>query len=110
MNDKVDMIYDLLKTDREESSEFRKEVRESNKEIQERLTRIEVLDEVQNEQLAEHIRRTNLLEELHKQNEQRISLLEEPSKVKKMLKNWLIGIGAIAGAIASILGLLKYLG
>lgn len=110
MNDKVDLIYDLLKTDREESAEFRKEVRENHKDIQERLTRIEILDDVQNEQLAEHIRRTELLEELHKQNEERISRLEEPSKAKKLLKKWLIGAGAIAGAIVSIIGLIKYLG
>jgi len=107
MADKVDLIYDLLKTDRVETADFRKEVRESHQEINDRLTRIEVLDDIQNAQLAEHIRRTNLLEGLHKQNEDRILKLEEPSKAAKFFKKCFVALGAIAGAAVSIFGLIK---
>jgi transposase len=102
MSDKSDMIYDLLKEQRKETAQFHKEVREAHGEIAERLTRIEVLDEEQNKQLAEHIRRTDLLEGLYKDTEARISKLEEPAKVRSTLAKWIIGLGAIAGAIVSI--------
>jgi hypothetical protein len=102
MEDKSDMIYDLLKEQRQDVAQFRKEVKDSHIEIAERLTRIEVLDEEQNKQLAEHIRRTDLLEGLYKQTAERVSKLEEPAVVRSTLKKWLIGVGAVAGAIASI--------
>jgi hypothetical protein len=107
MEDKSDMIYDLLKTERKEANEFRKEVRESHGDITERLMKIELLDEEQNKHLSEHIRRTNLLEDLHKDNAVRIAKLEEPIKVMGTLKRWLIGIGAIGGAIV---GICKFIG
>lgn len=102
MQDKSDMIYDLLKAERQELGQLRKEIKEAHIEIAERLTRIEVLDEEQNKQLAEHIRRTDLLEGLYEQTQARITALEHPAKVRSTLKNWLIGIGAVAGALASI--------
>lgn len=102
MEDKSDLIYDLLKEERQTSAQFRKEVRDSQIEIAERLTRIEILDEEQNKQLAEHIRRTDLLEGLYEQTEARISKLEEPSKVRQAIKNWLVGFGAVATAIVAI--------
>ena len=113
MSDKLDMIYDLLKQDREEAAGFRKEVRESHQrtdeklqkietETSERLSKIEALDQVQNTQLAEHIRRTDILEDLHRDNEQRIIKLEEPAKVMSTLKKWVIGAGAVAAAVAAI--------
>lgn len=102
MNDKSDLIYDLLKTERQELGQFRKEVRESNIEIAERLTRIEILDEEQNKQLAEHIRRTDLLEGLYKNTEARISKLEHPIVVMSTLKKWLLVTSTVLAAIASI--------
>lgn len=107
MSDKIDMIYDLLKTEREDTKQFQREVREATGDLQERLTKIEVLDEIQNQQLAEHIRRTDLLEGLYKQSEERIAKLEEPVVVRSTLKKWLVGLGAVAGACASIFGLIK---
>lgn len=117
MSDKTDLIYDLLKLDREEANEFRKEVREAHRETQEklqkiesetsdRLSKIESLDEVQNQQLAEHIRRTEILEDLHRDNVVRINKLEEPSKVFKIVKKWFLGLGAVAGAAVAIAKLL----
>lgn len=119
MSDKLDLIYDLLKSDREDAAEFRKEVRESHKktddrlqkietETSERLTKIEALDEVQNQQLAEHIRRTNILEDLHKDNEKRIVKLEEPAKIKKTIKEYLITSGKVAGALVAVGSAIAY--
>ena len=109
MSDKLDLIYDLLKADREEAATFRKEVRESHKETGERLTKIEALDEVQNQQLAEHMRRTEVLENLHMSNEGkigantgRIEKLEEPGKALSLVKKWFLGAGAVAGAAVAI--------
>ena len=110
MSDKIDLIYDLLKTEIGENRQFQKEVREFSGDIQERLTKIEVLDEFQNKQLEEHIRRTDLLEGLYKVTEERISKLEEPKVVMSTLKKWLVGAGSVAGALAAILGLIKFLG
>lgn len=109
MSDKLDLIYDLLKADREEASDFRREVRESHKDTGNRLTKLEAQGEVQNQQLADHMRRTEILEDLHVSNEgkigvnsTRIEKLEEPAKVMSVLKKWLIGAGAIAAAIVGI--------
>lgn len=108
-NDKIDLIYDLLKSDREEAADFRKEVRQAHKDTEERLTKIEALDEVQNQQLAEHIRRTEVLEALHMSNEgkigvheNRITKLEEPGKALSLVKKWILGTGAVAGALVAI--------
>ena len=103
MSDKIDLIYDLVKSDREESSEFRKEVRESTKDTHSRLMLIE-------SGLAEHMRRTDLLEDLHKDNEVRIVKLEEPKMVWSTLKRWTITVGAVIGAVVAILELIKIIG
>lgn len=115
MSDKLDLIYDLLKADREEASDFRKEVRESHKDTGERLTQLEAQGNVQNQQLAEHMRRTEVLEDLHMSNEgkigaheTRIVKLEEPGKALSLVKKWILGTGAVAaalGAIAKFMGL-----
>lgn len=112
-NDKLDMIYDLIKQGREESSDFRKEVRESHKstgeklnkiqtDTSERLSSIEATNTIQNQQLDEHMRRTDMLETLHKDNEERIIVLEEPGKVRSKLKKWILGLGACAAALVAI--------
>lgn len=105
-SEKIDLIYDLVKENRKEVGEFRKEVKEDNATIAERLTDIEKQDIVQNQQLTEHIRRTNILEQLHRDNATRIEKLEEPSKTMSTIKKWFIGLGALAGALAGILKLM----
>lgn len=116
MGDKTDLIYDLLRLDREEAAEFRKEVRKAHQETRdklnlmkaetsERLSNIETLDEIQNRQLEEHIRRTNILEKLHRDNETRINKLEEPRKAIKTVSKWIGCLGAVAGAIYGIIRL-----
>ena len=119
MSDKTDLIYDLLKTDREEATDFRKEVRASHKETgeklsklstetSERLTKIEATNTVQNQQLDEHMRRTDILEDLHRDNLQRIVVLEEPAKLRKSLREKIIIAGKVAGALVAICGAAAY--
>ena len=102
MSDKIDLIYDLVKSDREESAEFRKEVRDTNKQVDERLVLIEA-------GLAEHMRRTDLLEDLHKDNASRIQKLEEPVKALSTFKKVMVWFGAVAGAIVAIAKLIGLL-
>ena len=117
MSDKIDLIYDMVKNEREESSEFRKEIREVNRKVEEklakieietndRLSKIEVLDQIQNKQLADHIRRTEILEDLHKDNEKRIQILEIPRTTLITVGGWIGWLSAISG---TVYGLLKFL-
>ena len=116
VSDKIDLIYDMIKTEREESSEFRKEVRENNRKVEEklakieietndRLSKIEALDQIQNQQLADHIRRTEILEDLHRDNEKRIQILEAPGVTLTTLGIWIGWASAVSGAIYGLLKL-----
>jgi hypothetical protein len=60
-----------------------------------------------NDLLQDHIKRTNILENLHMDNQKRIELLEEPRKVLRYLKNAALYIAAIAGAILTIAKVLE---
>jgi len=109
MSDKIDMIYDIIKADRDDASDFRKEVRDSHKDAGKRLSILESQGQVQNAQLAEHMKRTGLLEDLHgmnadqiKTNSGKITELERPRMVLSTLKKWLIGVALIAGALTTI--------
>lgn len=117
MSDKIDLIYDIIKSEKEESAEFRKEVRDANRrvdeklakieiETSERLSKIEVLDHIQNQQLSEHMRRTDLLEGLHKDNEKRIKTLEIPATTLATLGKWTAWIVAASGAVMAIMKLI----
>jgi hypothetical protein len=116
VSDKIDLIYDMIKTEKEESSEFRKEVRENNRKVEEklakieietndRLSKIEALDQIQNQQLADHIRRTEILEDLHRDNEKRILILEAPGVTLSTLGRWVGWISAVGGAVYGLLKL-----
>lgn len=52
--------------------------------------------------LAEHMRRTDVLEQLHRDNQSRIQKLEEPSKAISMIIKWVLTAGSLAGAIYAI--------
>ena len=52
-----------------------------------------------------HIKRTNLLEDLHKDNQNRIVALEEPGKARTYLVSAVLKLGAVAGAIYAVLRL-----
>lgn len=57
--------------------------------------------------LAEHMRRTDVLEQLHRDNEKRILKLEEPSKALQWIKSVLLYIAAVAGAILTVMKLFE---
>ena len=102
------MIYELLKEVREDQKKQGGELQEQSK----------CLVGVQSD-LKYHIRRTDILEDLHKDNQikieqgkKRLDKLEEPSKVSKYLsekwKYWTAGVlllSAIIGLAIKIKGL-----
>lgn len=55
--------------------------------------------------LAEHMRRTDVLEQLHQDNQSRITTLEEPRKALILLKTVVLYIAAVVGAISAVLKL-----
>lgn len=86
-----DLIVDLLK-----------EVRDEQKEHSRMLTTTQIdIAEVKVD-LAKHI-------EGVVQNRKRIEALEEPRKAFAVLKSYVLGTGAIAGAILGLIKLSKYL-
>jgi len=52
--------------------------------------------------LAEHMRRTDVLEDLHRDNATRIEKLEEPRKLVIMLQKIVLGVGGLFGTIYGI--------
>ena len=55
--------------------------------------------------LREHMRRTDVLEDLHRDNQTRIQSLEEPRKALLLLKSVVLYISVTAGAIVTIVKL-----
>lgn len=58
--------------------------------------------------LKEHMRRTDVLEKLHRDNQTRIESLEEPTKAKEYIMHVLADIGKFTGFILTILAILRY--
>ena len=86
--DKLDLVLELLKAHKENMNE-----------------RLESIDDHMfeyNQQLTVHIKRTELLEELHKDNAKRIELLEKPREARQYLKNVVLYIASISGAIITV--------
>lgn len=52
--------------------------------------------------LSEHMRRTDILEKLHKDNLARVEKLEETPKALNKLKSWVLYASSLAGAIILI--------
>ena len=84
MADKTDILIDLIK-----------EVKDSTD------TRLDSIDN----NLREHMRRTDVLEHLHIDNQTRIASLEEPRIALKYVKNTVILLATVSGAILTILKL-----
>ena len=61
------------------------------------------------ENLAQHMRRTDVLEDLHMDNQKRIETLEQPLTVLLFIKKISLYIAAIAGAILSVVKLSDYI-
>ena len=75
--------------------------------ILESQSRTETDIELIKNDLKEHIRRTDMLEDLHKDNAKRIELLEAPKKARIYLKSALSDIGKFAGFILTLIALGK---
>lgn len=93
--DKLDIIYDMLKV-----------VDAKQDEQTARQIRMEINIGINTDDLANHIKRTDLLEEsLNLQKaavNQRFMILEEPRNTAKSLGKMIVWIGGIAGAAYSI--------
>jgi hypothetical protein len=83
--DKLDLVVDRI-DDLKESTDKRLESIDKN--------------------LAEHMRRTDILEQLHRDNQQRIAMLEEPRKALILIKQVALWISAICGCILAVLKML----
>lgn len=66
--------------------------------------------------LAEHMRRTDILEELHRDNQKKIELqqqdietLKEPQKAMHFIKRVVVYVGVVSAGIVSVVKLLEYL-
>ena len=81
MKDKLDLVIKLIE--------------ESKDSTESRLDSIDV-------NLAEHMRRTDVLENLHRDNQDRISILEEPRKALKLIKTSALWVTSISGAVLII--------
>ena len=74
------------------------------------------VDEVRESQLRmeadlkEHMRRTDILEQLHKDNESRIDLLEKPMEAREYMKSVLIDITKFLGFLLAVGSVLKLFG
>jgi len=113
--DNMDILLDLLKEVREDQKEHGKELSKQsayleNMDVDVKELKTSVFKNT--EDIAHHIRRTDLLQALHKENqtkiiqsEQRISKLEEPGKAIAWLRKHLIAITGVIAAIATILAL-----
>lgn len=59
--------------------------------------------------LAEHMRRTDVLEQLHKDNQDRIILLEEPRKAREYITHVIVDVGKFTGFVLSLYAIGKAL-
>jgi len=59
------------------------------------------------EDVKHHIRRTDVLEDLHLDNQNRIEILEEDGEFKSKLKKLVLDIGKIAGVVLTLAAIYK---
>lgn len=85
MSDRIDLIIKLIEEQKENTDD--------------RLRNID-------KNLAEHMRRTDILEQLHRDNQARIAMLEEPGKALKFIKKTAIYVSVVAGSVLTVLKLL----
>jgi len=78
-----------------------KKIEDSIEEIKESQVRMEV-------DVKHHIKRTDLLEDLHADNALRIAVLEEPQKARAYIKSLILDVGKFTGFILSVIAIAKY--
>lgn len=77
------------------------------KELKDLITKIRDSQFKTENDLKYHIKRTDTLEELYKQNEKRILLLEEPKKARAYVFGIVLDIGKFTAFLLSVLAILK---
>ena len=86
MKDKIDLVIKLIEEQKGSTDK-----------------RLDSIDD----NLREHMRRTDVLEDLHRDNQIRIQTLEEPRKALVFIKKSALWISSISGAILIISKLIK---
>lgn len=86
MKDKIDLVIKLIEEQKGSTDK-----------------RLDSIDD----NFREHMRRTDVLEDLHRDNQIRIQTLEEPRKALVFIKKSALWISAISGAILIISKLIK---
>lgn len=114
MDEKI--IYDLLKEVRADQKRHSEELAKQSSYLDKMdrdLERLKDVTEKNTKDIEEHIRRTDLLEDLHKLNEgkielnnQRLAILEEPVKAKAWIKKNLLSLSSTAAALSAIAALI----
>ena len=79
-----------------------KEVRDEQKEQGKSLVQMQTDTARNADSLEEHMRRTDALELLHKDNEERIEALEVPGQTRAQIIKWVKIVGIIAGTIVAV--------
>lgn len=112
----LEILIDLLKEVREDQKQHSKELAKQSAYLEGMdvdVKELKVTVSKNTEDISYHIMRTDLLEELHKDNqariaqgERRIEKLEEPGKSLTWLKKNIIAVSTVVAAIASILAFL----
>lgn len=119
-DDKFILILEKLSDIGERTA--RMEVNQDN--MKDDLDEVKRQDDVQNKLLAEHIQGVQtaqlrldneiqarkLIEDEQALLKSRVAILEAGPKFRATLKQYLIGVGGVAGAMVAIFKLLKYLG
>jgi phage terminase large subunit-like protein len=107
------ILLDLLKEVREDQKSHGKELAKQSaylEDVDSNVKDLKVTVAKNTDDIFHHIRRTDLLEALHKDNqkkieqtEMRVSALEEPVKAKEWLKKHIVAISGVVAAIATVL-------
>lgn len=110
------MLYDLLQEVREDQKQHSRELYKQSAYLENMDSDVKELKTTvgrNTEDIAHHIRRTDILQDLHKDNQRKIEMsearidkLEEPIKAKEWVKKNVIAISAIITTLISIAALL----
>ena len=109
----MEILLDLLKEVREDQKNHGKELAKQSAYLENMDSDVKELKasvRQNTDDIAHHIKRTDMLEELHKDNQRKIELgearlekLEEPIKAKAWIKAHIVAILGVVGTIATIL-------
>lgn len=87
-----------------------KDIHEKLDDLRERVGEVRESQISMEKDLKEHMRRTEILEELHDDNQTRIELLEKPMEAREYIKSVLIDITKFLGFLLAVGSVLKLFG